>query len=354
MSGKGNKAPSTKIVKPKTKAGIRALERRAPKIVEEPRRSLVLYGNKTSQIIKDVLIDIHKLKGNDSLKYSRKNDDIHPFEVGGEVQLEIHTNRSNCSLFALGSHSKKRPHNLVLGRMFDFRLYDAIEFGVTNFKPIREYPGSIVAQLGNKPSFIFVGEAFESNPVLKQTRSLLLDYFRGRQIEHLNLKGLDRVIFVTHAPLAAVAGASADGGVHARGVQQQQQPKLFFRQYSVKFKKSGTKVPRVELTEMGPHMDLDIRRRKAPPVDLEKDAMTQPKVAPKKQKNVAGDVLDGKVGRIYMPKQNVETMALNKMKGLKRERRESKAAAAAEGNAGGDGEDGRRSKRTRKGAAADE
>jgi ribosome production factor 2 len=234
--------------------------------------------------------------------------------------------------------------------MFDFRLYDAIEFGVTNFKPIRDYPGSILAQLGNKPSFIFVGEAFESNPILNQTRSLLLDYFRGRQIEHLNLKGLDRVIFVTHAPLATAAGA--DGGVNASSSQQQ--PKLFFRQYSVKFKKSGTKVPRVELTEMGPHMDLDVRRRKTPPVDLEKEAMTQPKVAPKKQKNVAGDVLDGKVGRIYMPKQNVETMALNKMKGLKRERRESKAAAAAEA-AGGDGEDaGGRSKRTRKAAAADD
>jgi ribosome production factor 2 len=238
--------------------------------------------------------------------------------------------------------------------MFDFRLYDAVEFGVSNFKPIRDHAGSIVAQLGNKPAFVFVGEAFESNPILKQTRSLLLDYFRGRQIDHINLKGLDRVIFVTHAPLAAPAGASADGGVNgsSSGGVGQPQPKLFFRQYAVKFKKSGTKIPRVDLVEMGPHMDLDVRRRKTPPVDLEKEAMTQPKVAPKKQKNVAGDVLDGKVGRIYMPKQNVETMALNKMKGLKRERRESKAAAAA-APAGGDGEDGGRSKRTRK-AAADE
>ena len=33
MSEKGNKAPSTKIVRPKTKAGQRALEKRAPKIV---------------------------------------------------------------------------------------------------------------------------------------------------------------------------------------------------------------------------------------------------------------------------------------------------------------------------------
>lgn len=40
------------------------------------------------------------------------------------------------------------------------------------------------------------------------------------------------------------------------------------------------------------------------------------------------DLLDGKVGRIYMPKQTVDGIALRKMKGLKRERREAAAAAS--------------------------
>lgn len=31
--------------------------------VEDPRRSLLLHGNRTSQIIKDVLVDLHKMKG---------------------------------------------------------------------------------------------------------------------------------------------------------------------------------------------------------------------------------------------------------------------------------------------------
>ena len=31
-------------------------------------------------------------------------------------------------------------------------------------------------------------------------------------------------------------------------------------------------------------------------------------------KNVSGDMLDGKVGRIYMPKQDLEGLALRKMK----------------------------------------
>jgi hypothetical protein len=33
-----------------------------------------------------------------------------------------------------------------------------------------------------QPCFIFVGEAFENDPALKQVRSLLLDCFRGRQV----------------------------------------------------------------------------------------------------------------------------------------------------------------------------
>ena len=41
------------------------------------------------------------------------------------------------------------------------------------------------------------------------------------------------------------------------------------------------------------------------------------------------DPLDGKVGRIYMPKQDVDGIALRKPKGLKRERREAAGTAAA-------------------------
>lgn len=46
-------------------------------------------------------------------------------------------------------------------------------------------------------------------------------------------------------------------------------------------------------------------------------------------KNVGSDVLDGKVGRIYMKPQNMATMGLAKMKGLKRERRKAAADESA-------------------------
>ena len=51
------------------------------------------------------------------------------------------------------------------------------------------------------------------------------------------------------------------------------------------------------------------------------------------EKNVSTNMLEGKVARVYVPKQNLDTIALRKTKGSKRERRSSKlqdvAAAAA-------------------------
>ena len=53
------------------------------------------------------------------------------------------------------------------------------------------------------------------------------------------------------------------------------------------------------------------------------------------QKNVGTTMLEGKVGRIYMPKQSFDTIGLSKMKGLKRERRQAAAAAATAAQDGG-------------------
>ena len=46
---------------------------------------------------------------------------------------------------------------------------------------------------------------------------------------------------------------------------------------------------------------------------------------------MSADMIQGKVGRIYMPAQKVDTMALSKMKGLKREHRKATGAAVSQG-----------------------
>ena len=72
-------------------------------------------------------------------------------------------------------------------------------------------------------------------------------------------QGLDHVIFVT-----ALEG------------------KLLLRQYVIALKKSGTRVPRVELQEMGPSLDLSLRRVREAPPDLMAEALRQPKTTGKK------------------------------------------------------------------------
>eukprot|EP00270_Netrium_digitus_P016299 TRINITY_DN5830_c0_g2_i1.p1 TRINITY_DN5830_c0_g2~~TRINITY_DN5830_c0_g2_i1.p1 ORF type:complete len:333 (-),score=89.96 TRINITY_DN5830_c0_g2_i1:93-1091(-) len=297
-----------RVAKPKSRRVKRILDNRAPKLEENVKKSLLVNGSKTSSVVKEVLADLHHLKkaeGN-SLKLSRKNENMRPFEAGGETSLEFIAQKADCSLFAIGSHSKKRPHNIVFGRMFDHHVYDMVEVGVERHKTIASLKGGgkYAPQVGSKPCFAFIGQDFESRPEMRQVKSLLLDYFRGQVVTTINLAGLDRVF---------VCVACGD--------------KVFVRHCAIRLKKSGTKIPRVELIEAGPSLDLSIRRSRPPSEELEREAMKTPKASstlPKVQKNVRHEALAGKLGRVYVDRQDLKSMALRKMKGLKRERREKK------------------------------
>jgi ribosome production factor 2 len=51
---------------------------------------------------------------------------------------------------------------------------------------------------------------------------------------------------------------------------------------------AGTRVPRVDLAEMGPSMDLELRRSRQAAAELEKEATKQPKLTKKKVRLGAG------------------------------------------------------------------
>jgi len=80
-----------------------------------------------------------------------------------------------------GSHSKKRPNNLILGRTYDHHIYDLVEVGVENYKSMESYvyDKKLAPKLGSKPFFAFIGEHFESAEELKHLKEVLLDLFRG-------------------------------------------------------------------------------------------------------------------------------------------------------------------------------
>ncbi|KAG1362352.1 ribosome production factor 2 [Cocos nucifera] len=295
-----------KIKTPKTHRAKRALEKRAPKLVENGKKTLILHGTKTSNMLNSVLTQIYHLKRDSAIKYTKKNENIRPFESGGETSLEFFSLKTDCSLFVFGSHSKKRPNNLVLGRMYDHHVYDLVEVGVENFKPIEsfKYDKKVTPQIGSKPFFAFIGEGFESVEELKHLKEVLLDLFRGEVVENLNLAGIDRVFVCT-----AISSTT-----------------VFFMHCALRLKRSGTSVPRMELVEVGPSMDLVVRRHRLPNDSLKKEAMKTASDQPKKKiKNVSSDVVQGKIGKIYIPDQQVGNMPLSSdIKGLKRERREAK------------------------------
>ncbi len=115
----------------------------------------------------------------------------------------------------------------------------------------------------------------------------------------VNLAGLDHVIVCT---------AYDNSGY----------PMVLLRHYTVQLKSSGTRVPLVELEECGPSLDLTIRRHQFASSALEEDAVRIPaQLKIKKKKNISAEVL-GKYGRIHMQRQDMNKMALKKMKGLKK------------------------------------
>merc|ERR1739848_488457 len=118
----------------------------------------------------------------------------------------------------------------------------------------------------------------------------------GEKTSNVRLQGLEHIIQFT----------VCDGKIH-------------FRSYRTKLKKSCLKTPRVELEEIGPSLDLILRRTRLASDDVMKEALKQPKtLKPKKIKNISHDNLGEKAGRIHMQKQDLGKLQTRKMKGLKR------------------------------------
>jgi len=282
----------------KTQRSKRALESRAPKIHENVKSTLLLKGPSSSQIMNTVLKDLHALKKPWAKLFTKRNM-TRPFEDPSSVEFLCKAN--DASLFSYVSHSKKRPQNLVLGRLFDFQILDMIEMSVdsTTFKPMSVFEGKrqAVVRIDSKPMFIFQGSEFESNPDLKTFKNLLLDYFRGQVLDKINLAGLDRVVVCT---------------AHKSVV--------YFRHYGIILKTTGTKYPRVELDLVGPSMDLKVRRVRTGQPDLHKLSLQVPRTRPKtaQRKNKIPGKFGESMAQIHLGRQNFDDIAVAKRRGQKK------------------------------------
>ncbi|XP_032877892.1 ribosome production factor 2 homolog [Amblyraja radiata] len=290
-----------RVTKPKTKRAKRFIEKRDPKLLENTKNVMLIKGGNTSETVTEALKNIYSLKKPNAVLYKKKNI-TRPFE--DQTSVEFFSKKSDCSLFMFGSHNKKRPHNLIIGRMFDYHILDMIELGIEKFHGLSDFKNSKSAE-GSKPMLVFAGDLFELDNNHKRLKNLLIDFFRGPTVLNIRLGGLEIVLHFT-----ALAG------------------KIFMRSYKVLMKKSGCRIPRIELEEMGPSFDFVLKRTHLASDDLYKKSLQQPKsLKAKKKKNLSRDVFGTSYGRIHMEKQDLAKLQTRKMKGLKR--KGAKVAAAA-------------------------
>jgi ribosome production factor 2 len=148
----------------------------------------------------------------------------------------------------------------------------------------------------------------------------MMDFFRGQTVDKMELDGLQHVICV-----------SAGEQVQDPSSTKEDLPTIFFRVYLVRSRKvAGSKVPKIELEEMGPRMDMKLGRWQEANEDMMSQALKKPKdttvvyllgsrlMKVKTKKNVEIDTIGDTLGRIHVGQQDLRKLQTRKMRGLKR------------------------------------
>jgi ribosome production factor 2 len=159
---------------------------------------------------------------------------------------------------------------------------------------------------------VFHSDLFDTHPTYQLLKSQLLDFYNGHPLPEIPLTALEHVISITAGPISPDADAAL--------------PKVHFRVYTISLLASGSKVPRISLSEMGPSIDFTVRRVQTA------DALKKPKIAKKdvesglgkKRKNIETDGMGDKVGRIHLGKQDLNKLQSRKVKALGRSFGENK------------------------------
>ncbi|EUC44240.1 hypothetical protein COCMIDRAFT_37888 [Bipolaris oryzae ATCC 44560] len=296
-----------KQAKPKNARAKREMKKREPQQNENPKTTLFVSGQKTSQILKLAVADLTTIKRPFVERFTKKND-IHPFDDASS--LEFFSQKNDTSLLVLSLHSKKRPHCLTLARTFSYKMLDMLELYINpeTFRTLQQFKNK-KPSIGLKPMISFHGTVFEDPNQTKYTlaKSLFLDFFKGQDTNEIDVEGLQYL-----------ASISAE-----EPTDELPNPPIHLRFYLLRTKRSGQKLPRIEVEEMGPRMDFTLGREMFPDPDMLKQAMKTPKGAEARtKKNIDMNAMGDKTAKVHVGKQDFGNLQTRKMKGLKRGRNE--------------------------------
>ncbi|EAN88431.1 hypothetical protein, conserved [Trypanosoma cruzi] len=323
---------------PKTLKTRHALKKYEPKVVENPKKILFLRGSRTSSVVNDAMTDLAAITKPYNKKLKKRNG-FHPFE--GREHLEFLGFKNDCSLFCFTSDNKKRPHNLVLGRQFDFHILDMVELGIVaaDRLDLERVKGMDVASLGGKPFFVFEGSEFAADPAFIRLKSLIIDFFRGGTETEVNLDGCDRVLaFSLRSENGRDACVAPSTECYGSGPQQERgNTVLCMRHYALQKPSTAAGMPKtlssnIQLVDIGPNFDFSIRRAAfATPAEF-KVATRVPKevlaTLRSTAENVSSDAMGNLRGQLHVGKQDVDQLNLRRFKAHRKRGRH------------GDGEDG--------------
>ena len=105
-------------------------------------------------------------------------------------------NKYDSALFIVGNTQKKRPENIVFGRIYAEHMLDMVEFGVQNYKSIDSFKNAEVSAV-IKPLLVFQGEQFDFSQKHSRFKSLMIDFFKFSDYSEANIVELKRVIVFT-------------------------------------------------------------------------------------------------------------------------------------------------------------
>lgn len=311
----------------------RALKKYDSKVFENPKKVLMLKGQKTSEEVLEVQNDL-SLTLQPNVKKLQKKNAFLPFE--GRHHIEFLGFKNDCSLFCFVSHNKKREHNIVLGRMFDFHVLDMFEFGVVgkdrlDLSDLRKM-GANSASLGGKPCFVFQGSEFNADPFFIRLKNFIVDFFKGiaASTAEVVLTGVDRAVFISLRSTNGSPVQAPDMTTHgAHKPVNQGNSIVCFRQYAIVRPGNNPNIKtanKLDLVDIGPNLDLVVRRCSCADDHQFKQACFIPKEALATLRSmhagVSHDSIGNLRGQLHVGAQDVaKGLALRKFKAHKRSNR---------------------------------
>ena len=80
------------------------------------------------------------------------------------------------------------------GRLFNYHPLDMLEFGVDDFKAIKDFTVPKVS-VGTKPCLVFCSPEFEQDDLYKRIKNCFIDFFRGTEASAVRLQGFEHALF---------------------------------------------------------------------------------------------------------------------------------------------------------------